>query len=116
DLNVNSGTFSIRNGVVATFVVNGNTSVASGANLSVQNGGANRTHTFTTPGSITNNGTVLFRGGNESVSLTFTGATNASLTGTNAAASTTLSTVTVDKGTSQAAQLTIDVVGTVSTL
>lgn len=116
DFSVNSGVFTIRNGVIATYVVNGNTTVASGASLSVQNGGATRTHTFTTPGNFTNNGTVLFRGGNELVNLTFTGTANTSLTGTNAGASTTLNTVTVNKGTSQASTLTIDVAGTVSTL
>jgi fibronectin-binding autotransporter adhesin len=115
DLEITSGILSVRNGAISNFIVNGNTTVATSASFILQNGGGTRTHTLTTPGNLTNNGTVLFRSGtgNEFLNLTFTGTTNTSLTGTNAAASTTLNNIVVNKGASQTPTLVVDVAGTV---
>lgn len=117
-LNVSSGVFRLQNGNTTNVVVNGNTSVSNGASFSVQDASGNRIHTFTTSGTVTNNGIILFRSaaGSEFVNVTFTGTANAYFTGTNGSASTTLNLLTVNKGASQTPVLTFDVAGTVNTL
>src|SRR5690606_38859234 len=87
--------------------------VSNGATVTVQTGGT-RTHTLTSQGNIINNGTILFRSGNEFVDIVFTGANDKSFTGSGT--STTLNQLTIDKGTSQTPTLTFDVTGTVNTL
>lgn len=112
DVNVTAGTFSIRNGNVTNLVVTGNTTVGGTLNLQ---GGGTRTHTFSTQGSITNNNLLTFVNGSEVVNLTFTGTGNRSFTGLGTGG-TTLNLVTLNKGTSQTATLTLDVAGTVTSL
>ncbi|GHM99366.1 hypothetical protein WSM22_08560 [Cytophagales bacterium WSM2-2] len=114
NLNVSSGTFSVANGNNTSFVVSGNTTIGTTATFAVQTT-SNATHTFQTTGSITNNGALDFYGGSTArvCNITFTGASNVSLTGTNAKGA-DLAVVTVNKGTSQSPSVTFDMGGTVT--
>lgn len=112
DMNVSSASFIFSNGNSTSFDVAGDLTINGGAVASVQTGGT-RTHTLTITGSIINNGTATFISGNEAVNITFSGSTNTSFTGS--ATSTSLNQLTINKGTSQAATLTFDVTGAVST-
>jgi fibronectin-binding autotransporter adhesin len=115
NLAISSGVLSILNGSITTFNITGNTTIAASSTFDIQ-GGVAQSHTFTTNGNITNNGTLTFRSGAEGVNIIFTGTSNTSLTGTNALATTTLNQVTVNKGTSLSPTLTFDVSGTINTL
>jgi len=66
-------------------------------------------------GNFTNNGTVNFNN-TGLVNLNFKGNTNKKFTGTNAAASTNLNFLTIDKGNNQTPVLEMDLLGTLSTL
>jgi fibronectin-binding autotransporter adhesin len=114
--NVASGTLSLRNGSAATFTVSGATTISSGAVMGLQGGGT-QTHSFSTSGGITNNGTMTFKSGIEVVNVTVTGTSNTTLTGTNPAGVTTLNVLTINKGTSQTPVFTFGPLsGTVTTL
>jgi fibronectin-binding autotransporter adhesin len=116
-LNVSSGTLSFRNGAASTWVVGGNTTISTGATVAVQST-TTQTHSFTTAGGITNNGTMTFKSatGAEVINLVFTGTSPAALTGASLTASTTLNQLTVNKGTSQTPVLTFGpLAGTLST-
>ena len=104
NINVNSGTFQVNSNTAATsatFIVVGNTTIANGATMQVQSGGTGN-HTFSTQGSITNNGTLnLKQSTTRYMNLAFTGNTDATIGDSGAGTSaTTLSNVTVNKGTS----------------
>ncbi len=102
DFNINAGTFNFQNGLSYAITVTGNTTIAGLVNVP---GSAASVHTWTTSGSITNNGQMFFRNSAHVVDITFTG-TNATFLnggGTN----TTIDKITVNKGTTQAAVLTI---------
>lgn len=117
DLGVNSGVFqmSCNSAVNSTaFAISGNTTVATGASMLVQNANIGN-HTLTTSGSFTNNGTVNFRQtADRYLNLVFAGSNNTALSGTNGAATTTLNAVQVNKGTNQTPVLTINIAGTVT--
>lgn len=117
-LTINSGRLSLQNGSTYTWIVNGTTTIESGAVFTVETGGT-RTHTFTSSGSFINKGTVLFRSPlvtpTEVVNMTFTGAASNVFT-TATGASTTLNTLVIDKGTDQTSSLTIDGTGTIDAL
>jgi hypothetical protein len=113
DFNISLGTFSFSNAnpSVTALTVNGNTTVASGASLIAASGGTANVNTFSTPGSITNNGTINF-GNTAVVNLTFTGSSNVTFGGSG---STTLNLVTINKGSSQTPTVTCSLSGTLNT-
>ncbi|MGC4022989.1 MAG: hypothetical protein QM734_14120 [Cyclobacteriaceae bacterium] len=73
------------------------------------------THTLTVSGGITNTNVLNFNN-TGTVAITYTGTTNSSVsfTGTSGTAVTTLYTLNLNKGTSQAPLLTFDIAGTVN--
>ncbi len=109
DLSVTSGTLQFRNGQSQVVTVNGNVTVSAGAIFNVQNAGST-TNSLTIYGNLLNNGTLTLNYApvTSSCDISFMGSTNTSLTGTG---STTLRNMTVDKGSSQTATLTVDVSG-----
>ncbi|MEQ6120472.1 hypothetical protein [Reichenbachiella sp. MALMAid0571] len=107
NLTVSSGTFSLTNSGNTTITVEGN--VSNSGTFSTTSG----THTLSVIGGFTNNGTVNFRN-TGTVALTFTGSSNTSFTGAGTP-TTTLSTLTINKGTSATPTLTFNVPGTVNT-
>ena len=114
DLTITRGSFNFSNAAASatTLRVDGNISVATGATMTAVAGGTANVHTITSPGTITNNGTMNFRN-TALVNLTLTGTNNVSFTGTGSGG-TTLSLVTVNKGSSQTPTVTFDVAGTVT--
>jgi hypothetical protein len=123
-LNVLSGTLMymddrapqhlIVEGDVTVAPANGNISclVAGGGTP----GGAPMANTMAIGGNLINNNNVTLRNGAYYCDLTFTGDNPTSLTNTSGAPVTVLNKLTIDKGTSQATTLTIDVAGSLSTL
>jgi fibronectin-binding autotransporter adhesin len=109
NLTVSSGTFSVAS--ATTLTVGGNSQVDLGATWSTTV--AAGTSTLSTPGSITNNGTINFNNTGV-VNITFTGTNNVSFSGSGTP-TTTLSLITVNKGTSQTPTITFSVPGTVNT-
>ncbi|GAB3579039.1 hypothetical protein GCM10027345_18600 [Hymenobacter daeguensis] len=117
-LAVQTGALRYANGTSRTLTVGGNVAVSAGATFDVNGAGAATTlpNALLVGGSLTNDGTLDFgAAGAQRASLAFTGPQNASLTGTAAGAATRLFTLAVDKGTSQAPTLTVDVAGTLTT-
>lgn len=98
-----------------TLTVNRDVNVSSGAVFGAVNSTTNVTHNLSVAGSVTNNGTYnLYVTASRHTRLTFTGAANASFTGNNGSASTTIYELTVNKGTSYATVLDFNVAGTVT--
>jgi len=95
-LRYNTGTRSV--------VVGSNVEVGAGATMGVNGAG---TYALEVSGSVVNNGTFNM----STVGVTFKGSTNQAITGTTAAAATTFTSLTVDKGSSQTPVLTLDVTG-----
>ncbi len=117
-LAVQAGALRYANGTARTLTVGGNVTVAPGATFDVNGPNASTTlpNALFVGGSLTNDGTLDFGAASaRRASLTFTGSSNASLTGTTAGASTTLFALTLNKGTDQTPTLTVDLAGTLST-
>lgn len=113
DLNITRGSFvfSNANPSVTALTVNGNTTIDNGASMIASGGGAANVNTLSTPGSITNNGTLNFR--NISlVNIIFTGPNDATFGGSG---NTTLNLVTINKGSSQTPTVTCSLSGTLNT-
>lgn len=115
NFNVSSGVLSIRNGFATNLILNKDMTISAGATVSMESG-ATMTHTLTTYGTIRNYGTAAFRSSNEVMNVVFTGVSDASFTGTNGGAITTLNFLTINKGTSQTPVVTFDVAGAVTCL
>ncbi|MBL7857286.1 MAG: hypothetical protein JNM57_06325 [Cyclobacteriaceae bacterium] len=119
NLNVVSGTLTFANNTVPNstiYDITGNTTIDAGASINTPNNFAS-SHTIITSGSIINNGTFdLFGSVARATNLVFIGTNDASITGTNGSALTELNFVTVNKGSSQASTLAVDVAGTLNTL
>jgi fibronectin-binding autotransporter adhesin len=119
NLAITLGTFGFTNVAASatTMTVGGNTSIGTGATFGVVAGGSANTNTLTTPGSITNNGTISFTN-TGTVDITFTGSSNVNFDGTGTVAAaplgTTLHNVVLNKGTSQTPILNFSVGGTVT--
>lgn len=108
-VNVNSGTLTFGNNAAARRLhAIGTVTVANGATFQVNNNGA-IAHTFFLGGSLVNNGTVNFSN-TSTATLYFSGAANATISGTSTAA--TFSNITVDKGTSNTPVLDVTLGGT----
>jgi hypothetical protein len=119
-LAVQTGVLRFANGATAnrTLTVGGNVAVSAGAIFDVNGPDAATTlpNALLVGGSLTNDGTLDFGlAAGKRASLTFTGAQNASLTGTAVGSVTRLFTLTADKGNNQTAVLTVDVAGTLTT-
>ncbi|MFN8211134.1 MAG: hypothetical protein U0T33_09240, partial [Bacteroidales bacterium] len=111
-----------NNGAIAqNFVIEGNVKVGVYSGIFVAAGATNQSMTI--GGSLINNAngltnapaTTQARVDFTSIPVTFNGSNSASITSTTGTPSTTFSTVTVNKGTSQATTLTLDIAGTLST-
>jgi hypothetical protein len=111
--NINDGTFTFRNNAYSA-TLGGTLTVASGATFRGIGGGGATTHTLSIAGNVVNNGTMTLDS-NADVALTFTGASNASWTGSGTSAN-GIFTITVNKGTSASSRLDFNVAngGTVS--
>ncbi|MDB5235703.1 MAG: hypothetical protein JWR44_2696, partial [Hymenobacter sp.] len=115
-LAVQNGTFRYANGVARTLTADTDVRVDAGATFDVSSAGTAVTNALTVGRSLTNNGTLDFNfTGSRRATLTFTGNRDASLTGSIATAITDLYTLTMDKGTGQAATLNLDVAGALTT-
>jgi gliding motility-associated-like protein len=109
------------NGNIAqNFVINGDVKVATLSALDVWSGATNQSMAI--GGSLINNTDGLTHGLNTTckvdfttLPLTFFGSTNATISNTAGTPLTVFSTVTVNKGTSQATTLTCDIAGTLTT-
>ncbi|HTJ48217.1 MAG TPA: hypothetical protein VL443_02105 [Cyclobacteriaceae bacterium] len=112
DPGTNTSTLSIltSGGRTTSITLAGNLTVGSGATLQVSGGAV--THTLSIAGSISNSGTLNFNNGS-SMTVTFGGTTNTSLTGTGTP-TTTFKTIIVNKGTSSTPVLSVDVPGTLN--
>lgn len=100
---------------IRTLTVNRNVLISSGATFGAANSTTNVVHELTVAGNVTNNGTYnLFLTSARHTRLRFIGAANASFTGSNGSASTTINEIIVNKGSSYASILTFDVAGTVT--
>ncbi|MBI3220628.1 MAG: T9SS type A sorting domain-containing protein [Bacteroidetes bacterium] len=114
NLAVSRGTFNFSNVAASatTLTIGGNTSIANGASMAVVALGTANTNTLTTPGGITNDGTINFNNTGV-VNITFTGSNNVVFGGTGSGG-TTLSLVNINKGTSQTPTVDFTVGGTVT--
>jgi fibronectin-binding autotransporter adhesin len=113
---VQAGIFRYQNAVARTLTTDTDVRVDAGATFDVATSTAATVANALTVGrSLTNNGTLNFKVGTGVVNLNFTSSQNANFTGTSANASTTLATLTLNKGLGQAATLNLDVAGTLAT-
>ena len=112
-LNVQAGIFRYPNTTARLVTADTDVKVDASATFDVANSTA-VANTLTVGGSLTNNGTLNFKNGTGTVALTFIGSTTKSLTGPTGV-QTTLSTLTLNKGTGRAATLNVDVAGTLTT-
>ncbi|HEY5469233.1 MAG TPA: hypothetical protein VIK07_01790, partial [Bacteroidales bacterium] len=111
-----------QNGSVAeNFVVDGNVSIGALASLFVYDANATN-QSMSIGGSLTNNAnggyngvSTLSTGDFSRIPLTFFGANSATISSTVGTPITTFSSVTVNKGTSQATTLTLNIAGTLTT-
>lgn len=111
-LNITGGNLQFRTGTAQTLNVLTNVNVSSGAIFDVENT-AGTAHSMSITGNLTNNGTFDMRSAN-ACNITFTGSADKSITGTTGTALTDFNNLTINKGTSQAPVLTVDVAGTFS--
>ena len=109
NVNVTSGILRFSSNRNQNLIVDGNISVANAGTFDVANTGS-AAHTISLLGNFTNNGTVDFDQASD-VNISFVGAISKSLTGTNAAAVTTLNNLTLNKGISPVILLNVDVAG-----
>ena len=112
-LNVQAGIFRYPNTTARLLTADTDVKVDASATFEVANS-TTVANTLTVGGSLTNNGTLNFKNGTGTVALTFIGSTTKSLTGPTGV-QTTLSTLTLNKGTGRAATLNVDVAGTLTT-
>lgn len=110
DLNITGGNLQFRTGTTQNVFINGNVNVGANTTFDVQNL-AGSSHSMSINGNLVNNGTFDMRTAG-TCNVTFTGATNNSVTGTGSF--TNFNKLTVDKGTDQSYILTTDVAGTFS--
>ncbi len=112
NLNITSGT--LRLGSVTTQAVNvdGNIVIGNAGRFDVANTGSVE-HQISLLGNITNNGTLQMNQAS-SATISFIGENSRSVTGTNGAASTNFAKVILNKGTSSAILLNVDVAGSLS--
>jgi len=109
NMTISAGSMTLSNAGNTAISVNGIVTVGPAGTFNTTGG----THTFTNIAGFTNNGTVNFNN-TGTVGLTFTGTSDVNFSGTGAGG-TTLSTITVNKGTSITPTLTFNVGGTVTT-
>jgi len=99
DMLVNSGNLIFQNTVAQALNIDGSITVASGASFHVANSGAAANNTLSIVGNIANNGTIdLSISSTLKCNVTFTGNTDAVISGRGA--TTDFYLITVDKGTS----------------
>ena len=110
NLDATSGSLQFGSSAAQSVLVEGNITVGINGELSVLNAGSTA-HNISLYGNLTNNGTVNLNQASD-VNILFTGDVSKSITGTNAAATTSLSKITVNKGNSAATLLNVDVQGT----
>jgi fibronectin-binding autotransporter adhesin len=112
---VQAGTLRYPNGVARTITADTDVRIDASAKLDVSSAGTAVANALTIGGSLTNNGTLDFNlGDSRVVNLTFLGSQNTKFTGPSATL-TDLYTLTLNKGLGQAATLSLDVAGTLTT-
>lgn len=118
DLKVESGSFRIQNtGTARTIEINERLLVSNGATFAIQAGGTNTVHSIYVNRDITNNGTIdLYQAANIRADLTLRGSTAATFGGNTGGAATELANLIIDKGTSCATGVSLNVAGTLTTL
>ena len=106
-LTISSGRLQFMNASPQNVEVHGTLTIGATGALDHAGSGAAATNTMMVYGSIINNGTIdLFNTSSYVTNVTFTGAANASVTGTGS--TTDFSTITVSKGTSQTPVLEVN--------
>src|SRR5208283_1989234 len=113
-------TITINGNVAQNFVIYGNVTIADSSALYVYSGGTNQSMAI--GGSLINNADGITHAGSSTpdvcnfttIPVTFFGPNNAFITNTNGTPSTTFSTVTVNKGSSQATTLTCNIAGSLT--
>ncbi len=113
NLDITSGNFRFGSAFSQSALIEGNLTVSTNGTMSVLNAGS-AAHSINLLGNLTNNGTVNLNQASD-VNISFTGINSRSITGTNAAATTSLSQITINKGTSNAILVNVDVLGTLIT-
>ena len=113
-LAVQAGTLRYPNTTARTVTVDTDVRIDASATFDVNATGTVVTNALSVGGSLTNNGALNLSVSGRTANLTFTGAQNASLTGTTGTA-TTLATLAVNKGATQTPTLTVDVAGPLTT-
>lgn len=112
---VQTGTLRYPNGTARTLTADTDVRIDANGKLDVNSTGTAVANALTIGGSLTNNGTLDFNLGNGRIAnLTFLGSQSANFTGPSATL-TDLYTLTLNKGTGQAATLNMDVAGTLTT-
>jgi len=112
-INVQYGKLRFANGTARTLAVDNNVQVGTNGTFDTSGAGAAVANTATVGGSVVNNGTLDFNVSSKTASLTFTGSANATLT--SGGTVTDLYTLTLNKGTGRAAQLSLDGSGLLTT-
>ena len=124
DVKITSGTlfFTSDNGVPQHFEIDGDLIVYSGAYIDVNYDPAPNyfgtvivDNTIELGGSLINNNEVILLHNNRRCNLTFSGDSDAEFTNNSGTPTTVLNKLTVDKGSSQSTNLTIDIDGTLNT-
>jgi len=111
---VQAGTLRYPNGVARTLTADTDVRIDASARLDVSSVGTTVANALTIGGSLTNNGVLDFSDSGRIVNLTFLGGQNTKFTGPSAT-TTDLYTLTLNKGLGQAATLSLDVAGTLTT-
>ncbi|MEX1188501.1 MAG: hypothetical protein WED33_04535, partial [Bacteroidia bacterium] len=109
NVNVTSGILRLGANNKQTLLLDGNIVIGNAGRFDAANSGSTE-HLITILGNVTNNGTLQFNQ-LSSATLNFIGETSRSVSGTNGAASTNFGKVIVNKGSSSAILLNVDVAG-----
>lgn len=112
NVNVNSGILRFGSTSEQVLNVDGNVVIGNAGRFDVANAGSIN-HNLFLLGGITNNGTLQFNQASIAT-IHFIGENSRSVSGTNASASTNFGNVVIDKGTSAAILLNVDVAGSLS--
>jgi hypothetical protein len=107
NLTISSGVLRFQNGTAQTVEVLGNLTINSGGQFTISSTGTMVTNQLVLYGSMVNNGVFDMFNSSRICNTTFTGSANATLTGTGPA--TEFNVLTVDKGTSMAPILDVNV-------
>ncbi|HYF68843.1 MAG TPA: T9SS type A sorting domain-containing protein [Ohtaekwangia sp.] len=106
NVTVSGGTLQFRNDAAQNVEVGGDLTISSGARMNIVNSGAVVVNELLLHGNLENNGTLNLTNGAYVCNTTFTGTSNAAITGTGSV--TDFNILTVDKGVSAASVLNVN--------